>query len=85
MEVQVILVNVSLDDVFLERLCETLGFGCVVVVDVSDDEEQFVIVHVPDIGYHCVYGALKDLAGEVFLKVGGEEDGLCDFQSYLWV
>lgn len=75
-EVQVVLVDVFLDDVFLECLCESFGFGCVVVVDVSDDEQQFVVVHMPDIGYHCIYGALKDLAGVVFFEVRGEEDGL---------
>lgn len=38
-EIKIILIDVLLDDVLLEGLCESFGLGCVIIVDVSDDEE----------------------------------------------
>jgi hypothetical protein len=57
----------------------------VVFVNAPDDEEHLVVVYVVYIGYHCINGALEYLLGVVFLEVRGEEDGLRDFESCLWV
>lgn len=56
-----------------------------VFVNAPDDEEHLVVVYVVYIGYHCINGALEYLLGVVFLEVRGEEDGLRDFESCLWV
>jgi hypothetical protein len=52
-KVKVILIDVFLDEMFLNGLGEASGLGSVVVVDMPDDEEQFVVVHVVNVERHC--------------------------------